>query len=208
MLDSFPGLFVILTRKNYEGMFWSAPGSDPKLADLAWVDAHVREGHGPLGAAYPRSGWDPRSPGVQEGDSPSFLHLVSGLRGLNDPEKPDQGGWGGRFVRPDPTRNHWFDDPEGPRTVWRWRADYQGELATRIGWSSPEPPARHRLVVLSDIEADPDDTPSQPPSSAGGSGGATMRGSSSRTRAEKCRVLNVRKTSALWRAAPRRCRAS
>lgn len=160
MLDSFPGLFVILTRKNYEGMFWSSPGSDPKLADLAWVDAHVRVGHGPLGAAYPRSGWDPQSPGVQEGDSPSFLHLVSGLRGLNDPEKPDQGGWGGRFIRPDPSRNHWFDDPEGPRSVWRWRAEYQREFANRIGWSSPETRARHRLAVLSDIEADPDDTQS------------------------------------------------
>ena len=160
LLDSFPELFVILSRKNYEGMFWNSPGSDPKLADLAWVDTHVRVGHGPLGAAYPRSGWDPQSPGVQEGDSPSFLHLVSGLRGLNDAERPDQAGWGGRFVRPDPLRNHWFDDPEGPPSVWRWRVDYQREFATRIGWSSPPTPARHRLVVLSDIEADPDDTQS------------------------------------------------
>lgn len=160
LLDSFPGLFVILTRKNYEGMFWNAPGSDPLLADAAWVDAHIRVDRGALGALYPRSGWDPQSPGVQEGDSPSFLHLVSGLRGRNDPEKPEQGGWGGRFVRPDPSCNHWFDDPEGPRSVWRWRADYQREFAERIGWSLPPAPARQRLVVLSDIEADPDDTQS------------------------------------------------
>ncbi len=33
LLDSFPDLFVILTRKNYQGMFWNSPGSDPKLAD-------------------------------------------------------------------------------------------------------------------------------------------------------------------------------
>ena len=54
LLDSFPSLFVILSEKNYMGMFWSSPGSDTKLADLAWVNAHVRQGHGPLGAAYPR----------------------------------------------------------------------------------------------------------------------------------------------------------
>ena len=50
--------------------------------------------------------WDPSKPGQQEGDSPSFLHLASALRGLNDPEQPNQPGWGGRFVRRDPSRNH------------------------------------------------------------------------------------------------------
>ena len=55
----------------------------------------------------------PSVPGVWEGDTPSFLHLVSAVRGMNDPEKPDQGGWGGKFVRPDASKNHWFDDPAG-----------------------------------------------------------------------------------------------
>ena len=31
-----------------------------------------------------------------EGDSPSFMSLIS--NGLNDPEHPDYGGWGGRYV--------------------------------------------------------------------------------------------------------------
>jgi hypothetical protein len=58
----------------------------------------VKGAHGLLGAVYPPSGVNPRHPGQQEGDTPSFLHLVSAVRGLNDPEKPDQGGWGGLFA--------------------------------------------------------------------------------------------------------------
>jgi hypothetical protein len=137
LLDSFPNLFVILSEKNYMGMFWNIPGSDPKLADLAWIDAHIRQGHGPLGAVYPQSGWDPKYPGQQEGDTPSFLHLVSAMRQLNDPENPDQGGWGGKFVRPDTSRNHWFDDPAGTQTVFRWRPQVQAEFALRADWMLP-----------------------------------------------------------------------
>jgi hypothetical protein len=121
-------------------MFWNMHGADPKLADLAWINAHVRQGHGPLGAAYPESGFNPRNSGQQEGDTPSFLHLVSAVRGLNDPEQPDQGGWGGKFVRRDPARNHWFDDPAGAPTVWQWRSDVQEDFARRIDWmTDPQP---------------------------------------------------------------------
>ena len=139
LLDSFPSLFVILSEKNYMGMFWNMHGSEPKLADLAWINANIRQGHRPLGAVYPQSGWDPKYPGVQEGDTPSFLHLVSAVRGLNDPEKPDQPGWGGQFVHPDPTRNHWFDDPAGTQTVSRWRAEVQADFARRADWMQDPP---------------------------------------------------------------------
>jgi hypothetical protein len=134
LLDQFPNLFVILSEKNYMGMFCHMVKSDPNLADLAWLNANVRQGHGPLGAVYPPTGWDPKYPGQQEGDTPSFLHLVSAVRGLNDPEKPDQEGWGGKFVRPDASRNHWFDDPAGTQTVSKWRAEVQKDFATRINW--------------------------------------------------------------------------
>lgn len=137
LLENFPELFVILSEKNYMGMFWSMPGANQSVADLAWADEHVRQGHGPLGEAYPRSGWDPSVPGVWEGDTPSFLHLVSGLRGINDPEKPDQWGWGGKFVCPDSSKNHWFDDPIGGEAVWRWRPDVQKEFAERAEWMLP-----------------------------------------------------------------------
>lgn len=134
LLDTFPDLFVILSERNYMGMFWSMTGADRGVADLDWVNAHLRNGHGPLAAAYPRSGWDPSEPGVWEGDTPSFLHLLGSIRGVNDPEKPDQPGWGGRFVRPVPSKNHWFDAPEGAQAVWRWRADVQKDFARRLEW--------------------------------------------------------------------------
>jgi hypothetical protein len=137
LLDSFPSLFVILSENNYMGMFYHMVNSDPKLADLAWLNAHIRQGHGPLGAVYPSSGWDPKYLGQQEGDTPSFLHLVSAVRGLNDPEKPDQEGWGGKFIRPDAARNHWFDDPAGPKTVFKWRAQVQEDFARRADWMLP-----------------------------------------------------------------------
>ena len=48
------------------------------------------QGHGNLGGRYPKYKY-----GV-EGDTPSFLHLLP--NGLNDPEVPNQVGWGGYFV--------------------------------------------------------------------------------------------------------------
>jgi hypothetical protein len=137
LLTTFPSVFIILSEKNYMGMFWSMPGADTKVADLAWVNANIRQGHGPLGSAYPQSGWDPTVPGVWEGDTPSFLHLVSALRGVNDPERPDQAGWGGKFVRPDASKTHWFDDPAGTKTVFRWRPEVQSDLARRADWMLP-----------------------------------------------------------------------
>lgn len=137
LLKSFPNLFIILSEKNYMGMFWSMPGADKSIADLTWANTHIRQGHGPLASAYPQSGWDPSVPGVWEGDTPSFLHLVSGNRGVNDPEKPDQAGWGGKFIRPDASKNHWFDDPEGSKAVYRWRVDFQNEFARRADWMLP-----------------------------------------------------------------------
>ena len=104
LLENFPNLFIILSEKNYQGMFWVSGSESSGLADLEWANENLRKNHGPLGAAYPRSGWDPAVPGVWEGDSPSFLHLISGLRGINDPEQPDQSGWGGQFVQPDPAK--------------------------------------------------------------------------------------------------------
>ena len=137
LLNTFPSVFIILSEKNYMGMFWNMPGADTKVADLAWINANIRQGHGPLGRAYPQSGWDPTVPGVWEGDTPSFLHLVSALRGVNDPERPDEAGWGGKFVRPDATNNHWFDDPAGTKTVYRCRPEFQSDFARRADWMLP-----------------------------------------------------------------------
>jgi len=49
-------------------------------------ETHI-QGHGNLGAVYPKYKY-----GV-EGDTPAFLHLIP--NGLNDPDIPTHGGWGG-----------------------------------------------------------------------------------------------------------------
>lgn len=135
LLDTFPRLFVIVSQKTYSGMF--AQGTE--WGNLAWLDTHVRQGHGPLGALYPRSGFNSEPPGMQEGDSPSFLHLVSAVRGLNDPERPDrEGGWGGQYERRDPATNHWYDGP-GPDSIRRWLPDFQADFARRADWMVPAP---------------------------------------------------------------------
>lgn len=47
-------------------------------------------GHGHLGGVYPKYKY-----GV-EGDTPAFLHVMP--IGLNDPNVPTHGGWGGYFA--------------------------------------------------------------------------------------------------------------
>ncbi len=56
-------------------------------------DSHYAQhiqGHGHLGGIYSKYRW-----GV-EGDTPSFLHVMP--NGLNDPNEPGQGSWGGFFA--------------------------------------------------------------------------------------------------------------
>jgi len=129
MLDTFPNLFVIASQKTYGGMF----AQKSPIGNLDWLNTNVREGHGPLGAAYPRSGFNPNSPGMQEGDTPSFLYLYSAVRGMNDPEKPDQESWGGQYVQRNPAKKHWYDGP-GANSVSKWLPDLQKDFATRMDW--------------------------------------------------------------------------
>lgn len=93
LLKQFPDLFVVDSRRTYQGMFG---GSDPS-SDLTWVNKNVRELHGPLCAIYPHEGMG--CTGVCEGDSPTFLWLVSANRGLNDPNDPTQESWGGQYKK-------------------------------------------------------------------------------------------------------------
>ena len=134
LLDTFPELFIIVSQKTYGGMF----AQSSPVGNLKWLNTHIRRDHGPLGAAYPRSGFYPDSPGMQEGDTPTFTHLISGLRGLNDPEQPDQEGWGGQYVQRDPARNHWYDGP-GAESVRKWLPDIQADFARRADWMLPLP---------------------------------------------------------------------
>jgi Protein of unknown function (DUF1593) len=92
---TFPGIFFICSpgytyrRATWLGMSSAMPGSNKNVVSNEWIAKNIQQGHGPLGAAYPDVAYG------MEGDTPSFLSLIS--NGLNDPEHPDYGGWGGRY---------------------------------------------------------------------------------------------------------------
>lgn len=92
---SFPGLFYIVSPGGYGAATWMGinrvvPGIDNTTISNAWIATHIQQGHGPLGAMYPDVGYG------MEGDTPAWLSLVP--NGLNVPEHPEWGGWGGRYA--------------------------------------------------------------------------------------------------------------
>ena len=124
-------------------------GGDTALVSPEWVETHANTAHGPLGALYPNydggdiwSGKLGRVRGIKEGDTPSFLFLFP--NGLNRPDRPESGGWGGRMTPEDPRRLRWIDiaDPDAPpadpdprmSAVHRWRPDFQNEMQARLDW--------------------------------------------------------------------------
>ena len=99
--NNFPDLFYIVSPGDaYGSATWSAinsfiPGINNESISNQWLAENIQQGHGALGAAYPDVAWG------MEGDTPSFLALIP--NGLNVPEHPEWGGWGGRyeFYKPD-----------------------------------------------------------------------------------------------------------
>ncbi len=145
IIEHFPGLFYILNRaaegqdiRNavFRGMYL---GGDESLTSMEWFREHVLENHGPLGALYPVKTWTAPNPHglMKEGDTPSWFYFLE--NGLNVPEKPEYGGWGGRFEQ---SENGYYTDATdsyGGETnarvsVSRWRDDFQREFAARLDW--------------------------------------------------------------------------
>lgn len=164
----FPDLFYIVSpgyQENGGGQYhlatWSGisgdrfhgrfSGPDFTIVDNPWLDENIRNNHGPLGAEHPHTEY------LMEGDTPSFLGLVD--NGLNAPEHPDYGGWGGRYeLYIPPYRKYMYEAETRPiwtnaedevyseltqshhtsnhATIWRWREAYQHDFAARIDWSN------------------------------------------------------------------------
>lgn len=96
----FPELFYIVSPGGYFGATWIAinrpvDGIDNTTISNSWITKNIQQNHGPLGAIYPDVAYG------MEGDTPSWLSVIP--NGLNNPEKPDWGAWGGRYelYRPD-----------------------------------------------------------------------------------------------------------
>lgn len=93
----FPNLFYIASPgDDYGKATWIAinskiEGIDNTSISNAWLARNIQQGRGPLGLQYPDVAYG------MEGDSPAFLGLIP--NGLNVPERPDWGGWGGRYEK-------------------------------------------------------------------------------------------------------------
>jgi hypothetical protein len=113
------------------------PGSDSEVISHEWIEKHIRLG--PLGVLYPQYTF------LMEGDTPSFLNLIS--NGLSAPEHPNWGGWGGRYGKLSDDFGLWASAAESARgtdgsmasgaavSIWRWRSAFQNDFAARIQWS-------------------------------------------------------------------------
>lgn len=162
---TFPSVFYVVSpgtwAENKDGYYYStwsgiagerhysfATGADTSIVGNSWVDKNIQN-HGPLGKEYPDIEY------IMEGDSPSFLFLIN--NGLNVPERPSWGGWGGRYELYTPKTEKWFWEEEtrpiytnavdkvlgidgryysdNRATIWRWRDDYQNDFAARIDWT-------------------------------------------------------------------------
>jgi hypothetical protein len=94
MREQFPKLFYIVTPGSYGAGTWSAitrpfEGANNEVISNDWLADNIQQGHGPLGLEYPDVAYG------MEGDTPAYLSLIP--NGLNTPEHPDVGGWGGRY---------------------------------------------------------------------------------------------------------------
>lgn len=172
----FPDLFYIASPGvnpggGYHFATWSGisgdnfharcDGADFSLVTNEWLEANIHR-KGPLGAEYPR--WEY----LMEGDTPSFLNLIN--NGLNAPEHPDWGGWGGRYEFYLPRTEKWFVQPEtrplwtnamdevlgidgrwhlgNHETIWRWRSAFQNDFSARMDWTIKDyKDANHPPVV-------------------------------------------------------------
>ena len=102
-----------------------------------WMKTNILENHGALCSLYEaykggkdNEGWragNPKQKGSfrSEGDSPAFIHLIP--TGLNAPDSPDYGGWGGRYVKV--RENTWLDPVQEPNYTYP-----EGRWYTRTAW--------------------------------------------------------------------------
>ena len=142
----FPELYCIFRHHGIRGMY---RGGDSTLVRTPWVETNIRN-HGALGNLYVNyQGGDiwrrqlGRVNGIKEGDTPSFLYLLT--NGLNSPENPQLGNWGGRFKKDSTRSNLWVEAIDSiadyksdmdPRmaALYRWRSAWQADFAARLDW--------------------------------------------------------------------------
>jgi hypothetical protein len=151
IIDNFPDMWLLLAinekdkwLSSYRGMFW---GGDMSSTSGEWLHKNII-GVNPLSSMYPDkafTGGPSKNPNMamKEGDSPSFMFFLD--NGLNQPDHPEWGGWGGRY---EPQNDHYFRDADDAvydqrqrqvvnspmASVYRWRPAFQNDFAARVQW--------------------------------------------------------------------------
>jgi len=96
-----------------------------------------------LGNAFPtgRQGKIGRIDILKEGDSPTFMYLLSSaVGGVGDPDDPTGESWGGRWYQPFPKSfpNYYTDLDEPPEVYWdeilKWRGAFLADWEARWKW--------------------------------------------------------------------------
>jgi hypothetical protein len=135
----FPDLFYIVSPGGYGNGTWTAinsvvEGIDNTTISNEWLARNIQQDHGPLGAAYPDVAYG------MEGDTPAFLGLIP--NGLQNPERPDWGGWGGRYELYQPQHadldlngfTGGVPIPPEPRAIWTNAVDtFSPRLSAEYG---------------------------------------------------------------------------
>lgn len=116
-----------------------------------FVEEHIKNNHGPLGALYPQDY-------ISEGDTPAFLYtLANGLRNYED---PGYGGWGGRFEKLEGFESVYMDALENgdyALSMKRWVDVANTDFQNRMDWctTSDFKEANHPPVpVIEKIDID------------------------------------------------------
>jgi cellulose-binding protein len=158
---NFPELFWVTSIHGFlqyplatwYGISGALPGADPAPVSKEWLANNIQS-KGVLGKLYPTPAY------LMEGDTPSFLFVIP--NGLNNPERPDWGGWGGRYSQITNELGLWtttMDAVQGidgatyttqQASVWRWRREFQDDFAARMLWSVTPTfkGANHRPVAV------------------------------------------------------------
>ena len=146
------------------GMTQPSPGSDAESISPAWIARNIQQGHGALGAAYPDiaygmegdtpsylnlipnglsdpehpnwGGWGGRYELYRWKTTPGAMSIRPGDPFLSPPSEPETRPI---WTNTDDTFHSPIDNQDhtgNTVTLWRWRTDFQNDLAARICWSN------------------------------------------------------------------------
>ncbi len=148
---TFPSIFFITSpgftymTATWRGINVKQEGFNNEVISNEWISKNIQQKHSILGTKYPDVAYG------MEGDTPTYMGLIN--NGLNTPEMPNYGGWGGRyelkipeFVEPKPNAYVKVVQKEEPETrpIWTNASDsvvsslnnksYIGNLETILRW--------------------------------------------------------------------------